>query len=464
MQHLSIQSRLNALIGALLILALATNVLVIVWSAGPRIRAENESILTLTRQTVARGLAEMRDAPDPAPFVSSLLNRLSDVRHVRVTFEPAVLPTNAAPTAPHRPNRADRNVPTWFFNLLTYDRIPVRVPVVADDALYGTIVIASHPGDEILEIWEAVTETLTGGLALIAAVFALTTVAVQQAVLPIKNLTRALGDMETGNYEVELAAVGPPEFAPITAKLNDLAAALTRTRRDNTRLAGQIINIEDQERRELARELHDEFGPYLFAIRATISSLMKQAETAGGAFAQDVRRKGETTLAHVNAVQQLNRRVLQRLRPPALAELGLEGALSGLIALWRENNPGIAISIAVDLDDQTIDDTTQLTVYRVVQEGLTNAQRHAAASKIDVRITVTPTRQIQVTIADDGKGLSDVSKPGFGLSGMAERVWALGGVMNTGNGAGGGFVLNVALPASMRSNAVRSEPLSHPAT
>jgi two-component system, NarL family, sensor histidine kinase UhpB len=450
MQRLSIQTRLNVLIGALLVLALATNVIVIIWSAGPRIRDENESILTLTRQTVARGVAEMREAADPAPLVSSLLNRLSDVRHVRVTFV-SDEPAHAASTSNTPPNRAHRGVPPWFSNLLTYERIPVRVPVVANGVLYGTIVIASHPGDEILEIWEAVTETLGGGLALIAAVFTLTTVAVQQAVLPIKNLTRALADMEAGNYQVELPAAGPPEFKQITTKLNDLAAALTKTRLENSRLAGQIINIEDQERRELARELHDEFGPYLFAIRATISALMKQAETVGGTLAANVRHKGETTLSHITAVQQLNRRVLQRLRPPALAELGLEGALNGLIALWRENNPGIAISMSTNLHETRLDDTTQLTVYRVVQEGLTNAQRHAQATQIDVHIIARAGNAIDVSVRDNGRGVANSSKPGFGLSGMAERVWALGGTITTANGANGGFVLDVALPITPRA-------------
>ena len=91
MHQLSIRARLNVLIGALLLLALATNVIVIIWSAGPRIRAENDSILKLTRQTVDQALVDLQSSVDPARDIAALLDRLANVRHARVHF----LPTGA---------------------------------------------------------------------------------------------------------------------------------------------------------------------------------------------------------------------------------------------------------------------------------------------------------------------------------------------------------------------------------
>ena len=444
MLNLSIQSRVNLLIGALLVLALATNVLVIIRSAGPRIGAENDSIMKLTRQTVGRAVIELQSSTDPGRDIAGLLDRLADVRHARTYYVPDG--SNLATYITHA--AADRRFPVWFARLIASDRPPVNVPVAVAGRPLGQISIVSTPADEIAEIWDAAKETAAGGLALIAVVYAVTTLAVRRALMPINNLGDALKSMEGGTYEVALATTGPPELAAISAKVNDLAAALTRTRLENRRLAEQMITLEDRERRELARELHDEFGPYLFAIRATMTALLARTEGDSTPLADEVRRRSDATLEHVSAVQQLNRRVLQRLRPPALAELGLEGALRSLIALSRERHPEVTVSLESHLGETALDETSQLTVYRVVQESVTNALRHAHASRIDVAVTATPDGQVNVRIADDGDGLGDEIRSGFGLSGMSERVWALGGTLITANGPAGGLTLEAHLPSA----------------
>jgi two-component system, NarL family, sensor histidine kinase UhpB len=457
MLHLSIQSRLNLLIGALLVLALAANILAIVWSAGPRIRAEDESIVRLARQTIDRALAGLPSSPDPARDLGALLDRLAEVRHVHVFLEPP--PTGAAAATRAQTPAKDRRFPRWFANLIAAERTPVRVPVADAGGPLGTLVIAGNPADEIAEIWDAVRETLASGLILIAAVFALTTLAVRQALAPIRKLGLALTTMQAGDYAVELDATGPPELATISAKLADLAAALSRTRSENARLAEQIVSVEDHERRELARELHDEFGPYLFAIRANVTALHIAAQEDGPDAARR-RKRCEAVLDEVSALQQLNRRVLQRLRPPALAELGLAGALESLAGVWRENNPQVAITLDIEPGLLPLDDTTALTVYRVVQEGLTNAFRHANAHTIAVAVAAGPgDRRLTVRVRDDGSGMAGAAKPGFGLSGMGERVWALGGTMRMTDAHPSGLALEVELPVPERgAPAVQAAP------
>ena len=233
--------------------------------------------------------------------------------------------------------------------------------------------------------------------------------------------------------------------------MNDLASALGRTRDDNARLTEQIISLEDHERRELARELHDEFGPYLFAVRANLTSLMTDASADPSPAAVARAKKCTAALEQISALQQLNRRVLQRLRPPALDELGLDGALRGLIANWRENNPEVSISLENETTALGLDQTTELTVYRVVQEGLTNAFRHAQASHIGVAIQQASPERLVVKVADNGTGLAGGVKPGFGLSGMRDRVRALGGKIAMANNPEGGFALSVELPLGSHS-------------
>ena len=123
--------------------------------------------------------------------------------------------------------------------------------------------------------------------------------------------------------------------------------------------------------------------------------------------------------------------------------------MHGLVALWRENNPQVAITLDADLDRLELDETAQLTVYRVVQEGLTNALRHAQATRIDIAVgpaKTGPAKGLSIRLQDNGSGLPGGTKPGFGLSGMSERVWALGGTMTMTNSPSGGLLLAVELP------------------
>lgn len=472
MMRLSIKTRLNLLIGFVLVLALAANVAVIVWSAGPRIRAEDVSIKRLTQQTVERALMELEFSSDPARDLASLLDRLSSIRHAYVYLEPpAWMEPKDIKREVYKSARATQ-VPSWFVHLVASGEQPLRYPATHKNALLGTIVIASNPSDEIAEIWDAFSETLTGGLALIALVYTMMTLAVRHALLPVQNLGAALRRLQSGNYDVRLAQTGPPELAEISGNVNDLARTLQATRAGNSALAEQMLNLEDLERRELARELHDEFGPYLFAIRATVTALLGQADRDTSPDGIARARSCRATLDHITALQQLNRRVLQRLRPPALSELGLDGALASLLALWRQNNPAVTMTLTANFSGFDLDDTVQLTVYRVVQEGLTNALRHAGASRITITIAPSAHDKLAITVADDGSGLTGDTKPGFGLSGMSERVWALGGTMTMANGSSGGFVLTVELPAVPRQvsngkaapSLAASEAEPHPAT
>jgi two-component system sensor histidine kinase UhpB len=443
MPNLSIRSRLNLLIGALLILSLAANIAVLIWNANPRVRAENESIVKLTRQTVEAATADLPDSADPVGTLKGRLDRLSGLRHVLVTLEPLDGSANAPPGL--RQALKAKRVPGWFSSLVSTERILVRMPLSVPGVPKAEIVIASNPADEIAEIWDAVSDTFIGGLVLIAAVFALTSLAVSQALRPVNTLSAALKRIAGGNFAVALDPTGPPELSGISSNVNELATALTRTRAENAALAEQLISLEDDERRELARELHDEFGPYLFAIRAGLATLQTDAERDASPTAAARRQTCQTILSHVSTLQQVNRRILQRLRPPALEELGLEGALQGLVALFRETHSGIAIVLSIE-DLIPFDARTELTVYRVVQEGLTNALRHAGASEITVAITRPASDRLAITVIDNGVGLASGITPGFGLSGMAERVWAIGGTLSTPSRPGGGLELAVALP------------------
>ncbi len=267
--------------------------------------------------------------------------------------------------------------------------------------------------------------------------------------------------LEFGNYDTRVKPDGPPELAAIGSKLNHLAAALGEAVEGKRRLAQRIVSLQDVERKEIARELHDEFGPYLFALRAHISSLMRIAEAREPDVAS-LRKHGSAIWEQVNALQQFNRRVLEKLRPVGLAELGLHEALDALLRLWREAHPAVVIETAISSSLGELGETADLTIYRIVQEALTNVFRHADATRVDVIIEPAdlPSTALRggrgsvlVRVCDNGSGLLRDHKLGHGLFGMRERVMALGGTVTVASGDGG-VTVEAVVP---RDERVRSE-------
>jgi two-component system sensor histidine kinase UhpB len=274
---------------------------------------------------------------------------------------------------------------------------------------------------------------------------------------PIKDVGDALMVLDAGRYDVAVPEKGPPEIADICRKLNRFAGTLERTIRENRRLTERLISVQDEERKELARELHDELGPYLFAIKAAVTVIDTEVKRSG-ADNSKLQDASATLFASTETIQRVNRRVLAKLRPLGLDEFGIQAKLNSLIALLRQSHSNVAINLTVADDMPECDETTNLTVYRLVQEGLTNAFKHSAASAIDVIVEPVGTAQlpasmrepvqrvIRVTVADDGKGLPENLKPSYGIAGMTERVWATGGEIKLSNRMSGGTSLEAWIP------------------
>jgi two-component system sensor histidine kinase UhpB len=221
---------------------------------------------------------------------------------------------------------------------------------------------------------------------------------------------------------------------------------------DRRQLAGRLVSLQDSERKEVASELHDEFGPYLFALRAHVSSL--EAAIGGeGADAKVLLRQCRAMTEQLGALQQVNRQILERLRPVGLADLGLGEALNRLIGMWRQAHPGVSLDLSVSLPSPgALDETTELTIYRVVQEALTNVFRHAGASSVGVSIAPLNSdagqSTIRVEVRDNGSGLPTDYKSGLGTIGMRERVAALGGSVSM-NSTPEGLVIEALVPARL---------------
>ncbi len=428
LQRLSLRARLSLLLGGVIVAGLAFGVGLLILHAGARVSAEAEGATRLALDLVQATAPRLDSAPDPRAELGELLADARRLRHVRVRVEGEAEPAQTAK------NRA----PDWFSAMVFRPPPPTRLTTPL-----GVIEIAANPADEIAEIWEEIVWLAIGAAGVAGVACALVSYAVSRTLRPIGALSGALRRLEQGDYDVRAGADGPPEFIAIAERINALAATLRRLDDENRRLVRRMIHVQDEERRDIARDLHDEIGPFLFTIRAGVGALARKAGTTGAdlAFVAEDCAKIDAQIA---ALQQVNRRILGRLRPAALSEMGLADALEALARGWRETRADVTIELALDGARGPIDETTALTAYRVAQEGLTNAFRHSGAGRI--RLSASRNDELlRIEVEDDGAGLPASPSGGLGLRGMSERVAALGGTLTIAGNFGGGARLTAEL-------------------
>ena len=208
---------------------------------------------------------------------------------------------------------------------------------------------------------------------------------------------------------------------------------------DNRQLARQALASQEEERRRLARELHDELGQYLNAIqldaRGLASGAASQAEAAA--------RIGSNA-AHVYGVVS---DLVRRLRPAALDELGLIAALEACIDRTRVLHPELSVSLSCEGEPEGLGETVNLAVYRIVQESLTNCVRHARSPAMEIVMTRGGS-MLELQITDHGVGMDtrEAMAAGGGLAGMRERAQLLGGSFELLSQSGQGATIRVLLP------------------
>ncbi len=448
-QKFSLRARVNLLLAVVLALGLTLNVGRLVLDAGPRVQAEDQSVIRLAREFIATIVAGLNEAPDPEARLNQIVYDLKRLRHVSITRQGAAVDGSAGIGRSDIPDDT-RSPPAWFVALVHPETTAVNVPI-SIKGKPGSLVITSHPNDEIAEIWDGIVTQVLVGSGVAIVLFLITSLVVSRALKPIEALSRAITKIESGSYDTRVKVEGSPELAAICEKLNHLATALGAAVDDKRRLAERVVSLQDVERKEIARELHDEFGPYLFALRAHAGALTKIADASEPNLGA-LRKHGNAILEQVDTLQQSNRRVLERLRPVGLAELGLRQALAALLRLWGETHPDVVVEAAISPDLGASGETVDLTIYRIIQEALTNVFRHANATHVNV--TVEPAESgtargtfgcARVRVSDDGCGLKADHKLGLGLTGMRERILALGGSLDIASG-GGGVTVEAVIP------------------
>jgi two-component system, NarL family, sensor histidine kinase UhpB len=211
----------------------------------------------------------------------------------------------------------------------------------------------------------------------------------------------------------------------VDRQFNLFAASLQRTTSDNRVFVDQLLSMQDHERKGVSVELHDEIGPVLFGIRAEAACIMRAVPRDTDSFA-----RAQSISKLTDGIQCVNYRLLERLRPLVLEQMGLPQALRQLLSTWQTRCPDITWPLDVPASLDSPDEIVALTLHRAAQEAITNAVRHAKAAKIDIQLAREQANGLLLTIRDNACGLADSFHYGFGLRAMTERVRQIGGSLD----------------------------------
>lgn len=244
------------------------------------------------------------------------------------------------------------------------------------------------------------------------------------------------------------------------AAQRELAEALT----ENRKLSQRYLQIQEDERRFLARELHDELGQSLNAIKIDAVNIrdamhVRDTITARGAVNADVTtsdltevsRSAQAIIDVSSKVYEVVRSLLRRLRPVALDELGLASAVQFSVEEWQRRHKGVDCVLSIDGEFEGLNEDVNITAYRFVQECLTNVARHAKAQRVEVslrrHIANSGPNRLELFVDDNGRGVDPaVPRSGLGLIGLRERVDALGGRFEITGTPGSGTRISASIP------------------
>jgi two-component system sensor histidine kinase UhpB len=407
------------------------------WEARQWLRDELWTAQLSAHLQVARAFADLPHAERPQRSMAGLVATFSGNRHLQAVL---VAPTGRV-IAASEPAPAGPPAPAWFSDLMRPDIPPTRLAVPGA----GGAAVELRPlyADDTAETWAVFLDiALVLMLAMVGggvAVFALVTVAMRS----LTAVGRVLPRIGAGDYGARAPERGPPEIVAVGRGVNEMAQRLAAMRDRNRALEEQMLTLQDEERADIARDLHDEIGPHLFA--ANVDAAMASAligSGKGGEALEPVRR----VTAAIGHIQRLVRDILGRLRPTRLAELGLSSAILDLVAFWSARRPDIGFETELPAeDDESLPELVQETLYRLVQESLSNAVRHGAPRRVHIEIRRAG-NAVEAEVINDGAADEGVAAPGYGLTGMAERVAAAGGTLEAGPAGQGRWRVAARLP------------------
>jgi signal transduction histidine kinase len=316
--------------------------------------------------------------------------------------------------------------------------------VIARGAKLGDAVVWFDPAVQTAEAWHEAGRLMSVLAITLPLLCALVYAALARALRPTQLVRAGLERIAANDLDARLPPFDLAELSAIRDVFNHLAARLATALSERSELTRRLIALQDEERRHLARELHDEFGQSLAAIRALAASASQTAAQN----CPELLGECDSIARTATGMMETLRGALFRLRPPDVDELGLVASLEGLVSGWNGRSRGqTRFDIRFEGAFENLPASISANLYRIVQEALTNAAKHAGATKVSLHLAMAA-NEITLAIDDDGRPNDAAVKSGMGLLGMRERVAAMRGRLSFTAGPDGGSSLRVVIPVS----------------
>ncbi len=394
-------------------------------------------------------------AAQGTPAMLSFLQGVGRVRSNDITLldtEERVL--YSSPTSVYK---AGRDAPDWFDRLVSPP--PSQMSIAFPG---GKLMVSSNASRAVLDAWDDFVLLMLSALGLLAIVNAGVFWLVGRATRPFADIVHALNQLESGRFDVSLRALPGTEAAAIGAAFNRMVGMLQQhieterravraeSRLSESRELGRWVDQKiEQERRLIARELHDELGQSVTAMRSMALSIAQRVQALDPQSEQAARLIAEESGRLYTAMHGM----IPRLTPLVLDKFGLVAALEDLVERTRNSHGGVQVEwhLEIELDRLRLDTDTALVLYRAAQEGITNALRHGEAQRIVLALQGDE-QTVKLTLTDDGRGLPgpdaarETSTGHYGLRWLAERIDSLGGDLRLEPAAPSGAQLTVRLP------------------
>ena len=416
-----------------------------IWRARTQTTVEIAASVHLAELLVSDAAKYVGQQLSAEEFLRALPTQLRSMRHVRIAVKDAA----GMPVAPALTFGAKGHAPApaWFAALVAPAAESHDIPVIAAGRPVGHVEIAGEPADEIAEVWENLLAIGSVAVLLNVTMIGLLYVLFGRVLDPLTALGAGLSDLQRQSYGVRLPEPYPRELAVIVARFNALARALETARAENLALNRRLISAQDDERRRTALELHDEVGPCLFGLKVCAASIAAAAAELPEKAAQKMSERAREIVTTVEHLQAINRNMLERLRPMALGHVPLKDILEQLVGERARQAQQTSFDLRAQGLAPSYGDSIDLTVYRCIQESLTNAIRHAQAKHVTIDIHDDGAAALlKVKVQDDGRGISVGAPAGLGIRGMQERVEGLGGHYFLDSETGRGTCISISIP------------------
>ena len=422
-------TRIVAVSVAILVASLA----LALWRAQFDVQREEQGALEIVHLFEHLYAVENGPATEIESHIEALrrINGAGQLRHIQLDLRDAAGVTRVAPRGSMPSGPLER-----LFAAIAPGMRSVQVDpsgpwtLSRDDATRFVATLALDPSSEQREALDNLVGMVIvlvgyGGALLLAVYWAL-----RRTLAPLQPIQQAIRSYERDDFAYRLPKLPFAEMDRIGGALNHLAATLSSAREARRTLSLKLVSSQEDERARIARELHDELGQTLTAMRADVAWLAHRT-----AASPELHQVVDGLGRHCGRFHEQVRDLLRRLRPQgadgSAGGVPLRRLLEDLVESWRRR-PGLHAEYSLDyaLDERALPGDLALAVYRLTQEALTNATRHADASRVAVRVGARADGDIEWSVEDDGVGLDsleDAPHRGNGLAGMRERVWAHGG-------------------------------------